>query len=120
MARIAHLSDLHFGAHDPRLVEAAGRLGAALVKEAVRAAQQQARGDVRDVVDTEHDPGDGDQHRHADRHGEQQPPPAGDEGEQHDGHRYLPDLYQQGVQGLVLDLRGNGGGLLTEAVLLST
>ena len=29
-------------------------------------------------------------------------------------------LYQQGAQGLILDLRGNGGGLLTEAVLVSS
>jgi carboxyl-terminal processing protease len=29
-------------------------------------------------------------------------------------------LYKQGAQGLILDLRGNGGGLLTEAVLVSS
>ena len=29
-------------------------------------------------------------------------------------------LYRQGAQGLILDLRGNGGGLLTEAVLVSS
>jgi carboxyl-terminal processing protease len=32
----------------------------------------------------------------------------------------VENLYQQGAQGLVLDLRGNGGGLLTEAVLVSS
>ena len=32
----------------------------------------------------------------------------------------VESLYAQGAQGLVLDLRGNGGGLLTEAVLVSS
>jgi carboxyl-terminal processing protease len=32
----------------------------------------------------------------------------------------VENLYRQGAQGLVLDLRGNGGGLLTEAVLVSS
>jgi carboxyl-terminal processing protease len=32
----------------------------------------------------------------------------------------IENLYAQGAQGLVLDLRGNGGGLLTEAVLVSS
>jgi carboxyl-terminal processing protease len=32
----------------------------------------------------------------------------------------VENLYSQGAQGLVLDLRGNGGGLLTEAVLVSS
>jgi carboxyl-terminal processing protease len=32
----------------------------------------------------------------------------------------VENLYDQGAQGLVLDLRGNGGGLLTEAVLVSS
>ena len=32
----------------------------------------------------------------------------------------VENLYAQGAQGLVLDLRGNGGGLLTEAVLVSS
>ena len=33
--------------------------------------------------------------------------------------RYLADFNAQGVEGLVLDLRGNGGGSLREAVMLS-
>ncbi len=32
----------------------------------------------------------------------------------------VENLYRQGAQGIVLDLRGNGGGLLTEAVLVSS
>jgi carboxyl-terminal processing protease len=32
----------------------------------------------------------------------------------------VENLYAQGARGLVLDLRGNGGGLLTEAVLVSS
>jgi carboxyl-terminal processing protease len=32
----------------------------------------------------------------------------------------IENLYAQGAQGLVLDLRGNGGGLLTEGVLVSS
>ena len=32
----------------------------------------------------------------------------------------VEQLYSQGAQGLALDLRGNGGGLLTEAVLVSS
>jgi carboxyl-terminal processing protease len=32
----------------------------------------------------------------------------------------VENLYEQGAQGLILDLRGNGGGLLTEAVLVSS
>jgi carboxyl-terminal processing protease len=32
----------------------------------------------------------------------------------------IESLYQHGARGLVLDLRGNGGGLLTEAVLVSS
>jgi carboxyl-terminal processing protease len=32
----------------------------------------------------------------------------------------VENLYSQGAQGLILDLRGNGGGLLTEAVLVSS
>jgi carboxyl-terminal processing protease len=34
--------------------------------------------------------------------------------------REVERLYKQGAQALVLDLRGNGGGLLTEAVLVSS
>lgn len=32
----------------------------------------------------------------------------------------VEDLYDRGAEGLVIDLRGNGGGLLTEAVLTSS
>jgi carboxyl-terminal processing protease len=32
----------------------------------------------------------------------------------------IEDLYSQGAEGIILDLRGNGGGLLTEAVLVSS
>jgi carboxyl-terminal processing protease len=32
----------------------------------------------------------------------------------------VENLYAQGAQGLILDLRGNGGGLLTEGVLVSS
>jgi carboxyl-terminal processing protease len=32
----------------------------------------------------------------------------------------IEELYRRGAEGLVLDLRGNGGGLLTEAVLTSS
>ena len=32
----------------------------------------------------------------------------------------VENLYDQGAQGVILDLRGNGGGLLTEAVLVSS
>jgi carboxyl-terminal processing protease len=32
----------------------------------------------------------------------------------------VDNLYRQGAEGLILDLRGNGGGLLTEAVLVSS
>ncbi|HEX6586029.1 MAG TPA: S41 family peptidase [Solirubrobacterales bacterium] len=34
--------------------------------------------------------------------------------------RLVERLYTRGAQGLVLDLRGNGGGLLTEAILVSS
>jgi carboxyl-terminal processing protease len=34
--------------------------------------------------------------------------------------REVENLYGEGAQGLVLDMRGNGGGLLTEAVLVSS
>ena len=36
-----------------------------------------------------------------------------------DINRYIADFNSEGVEGLVLDLRGNGGGSLREAVLLS-
>ena len=36
-----------------------------------------------------------------------------------DVNRYIADFNAEGVEGLVLDLRGNGGGSLREAVLLS-
>lgn len=36
-----------------------------------------------------------------------------------DVNRYVADFNAQGVDGLVLDLRGNGGGSLREAILLS-
>lgn len=36
-----------------------------------------------------------------------------------DINRYIADFNAEGVEGLVLDLRGNGGGSLREAVLLS-
>lgn len=36
-----------------------------------------------------------------------------------DVNRYLADFNAQGVDGLVMDLRGNGGGSLREAILLS-
>src|SRR5919108_257882 len=32
----------------------------------------------------------------------------------------VESLYDSGAQGIVLDLRGNGGGLLTEAILVSS
>ncbi|HET8592614.1 MAG TPA: S41 family peptidase [Solirubrobacterales bacterium] len=34
--------------------------------------------------------------------------------------RQVERLYERGAEGLVLDLRGNGGGLLTEAILVSS
>jgi len=34
--------------------------------------------------------------------------------------KQIEDLYRQGAEGLVLDLRGNGGGLLQEAVLVAS
>lgn len=37
-----------------------------------------------------------------------------------DVNRYIADFNAEGVDGLVLDLRGNGGGSLREAVLLSS
>ena len=37
-----------------------------------------------------------------------------------DVNRYLADFNSEGVEGLVLDLRGNGGGSLREAILLSS
>ena len=36
-----------------------------------------------------------------------------------DVRRLLEDLQRQGIEGLVIDLRGNGGGLLTEAASLT-
>lgn len=37
-----------------------------------------------------------------------------------DVNRYIADFNAEGVEGLVLDLRGNGGGSLREAVMLSS
>jgi carboxyl-terminal processing protease len=35
-------------------------------------------------------------------------------------HKEVERLYSEGAEGIVLDLRGNGGGLLTEAILVSS